>query len=582
MECPAYSREDPGSRPLAHRLNGFPLALATAGAFLKQTPVDCTTYLQQYEEVWQVSRRRVSQLPEYSSRTLYTTWSLSLSQIKDEMPEAVELLEFLAYFDHQDIWYELLSVKEDRNQPSWFRYLTSRKFFFVEAMAVLTRYCLVETHHETDSYSLHTCVHDWTLNGLKDEIDMSRYWLAFDCVAHHVDTEDADDVSGIRYRRFTGHAKRFLHTRFREATDQGGPFKARLKEFLDLARLLEKQLLYDAAEEMYLLMLEKNEAAANSNPRGYLATINNVALLYRKQHRLDEAEKMFQQALVGYEKLVGLEHRWTLNTINNLGLLYKSLGRLDESEQMYKKALLGKEKLLGRDHVLTVDTVFNLALLYDDLGRLDEAENLYQSALGGYEKTLGRDHPVTLNTGYNLALLYMKQGRLDEAERLFQQALAGYEIALGPHHLSTLSAINSLNRLGMLYGRVGRLDKAEAMHSRALTGKKKALGSDHTSTLATASLLGDLFFEQGRFDEAEEMLLWALAGYDKSKLSETLDALMVVYNMGTLYRSQEKVEKATEMFERARNGFEKTLGSDHPYTIDAVDKLKLVLAVEKE
>jgi hypothetical protein len=64
---------DPGARSLACRLNGFPLALTTADAFLKQTPVDYTTYLQRYEETWQVTRTLISQLPEYPSRTLYTT-----------------------------------------------------------------------------------------------------------------------------------------------------------------------------------------------------------------------------------------------------------------------------------------------------------------------------------------------------------------------------------------------------------------------------------------------------------------------------------------------------------------------------
>jgi hypothetical protein len=56
-------------RSLTRRLTAFPLALATAGAFLKQTSVDCTAYLQRYEEVWQITRTPVSQPPECPTRT---------------------------------------------------------------------------------------------------------------------------------------------------------------------------------------------------------------------------------------------------------------------------------------------------------------------------------------------------------------------------------------------------------------------------------------------------------------------------------------------------------------------------------
>ncbi len=281
---------------MARRLDGLPLALATAGAFLKQTPVDCTTYLQRYEEVWQVSQTRVSQLPEYPSRTLYTTWSLSLAQIENEMPLAARLLAFLAYLDHQHIWYELLSGCKDSNQPSWFRELTSQKFVFIEAMLVLTRYCLVETHHETDSYSLHTCVHDWTLDGLNREVDWSQHWLAFDCVASHIGADDWEYMSDSRYQLFVGHAMRLVHGRFAVVADQQHSISRRLDQIDYLAQLLQGQIQLDSAQRMYLL------------------------------------------AVAGREKALGWEHKSTLNTVHNLGSLYADLGRLEEAEQMYSRA----------------------------------------------------------------------------------------------------------------------------------------------------------------------------------------------------------------------------------------------------
>jgi hypothetical protein len=159
---------DPGVRQLARRLDGLPLALATAGTFLRQSSVSFSKYLQQYEDKWQVTPEPAHELPDYPTRTLYTTWNLSLVQIEQEMPQAVKLLPFLAYLDHQDIWYDLLRVGQGIDRLQWFTDLTRDEFLFEQAMTTLVRYGLVEGHHQTGSYSLHVCVHDWTLDGLKN------------------------------------------------------------------------------------------------------------------------------------------------------------------------------------------------------------------------------------------------------------------------------------------------------------------------------------------------------------------------------------------------------------------------------
>ena len=76
------------------------------------------------------------------------------------MPQAAKLLAFLAYLDHQDIWYDLLRVGPGTDRPQWFTDLTSDEFLFEQAMTTLAGYCLIEGHHQTGSYSLHVCVHD--------------------------------------------------------------------------------------------------------------------------------------------------------------------------------------------------------------------------------------------------------------------------------------------------------------------------------------------------------------------------------------------------------------------------------------
>jgi hypothetical protein len=71
-----------------------------------------------------------------------------------------QLLMLLAYFDNQNVSYELLHAGTSKSSPAWLIELTNEPSDFADAMSVLSEYCLVETRPGTDSYSIHICVHD--------------------------------------------------------------------------------------------------------------------------------------------------------------------------------------------------------------------------------------------------------------------------------------------------------------------------------------------------------------------------------------------------------------------------------------
>jgi tetratricopeptide (TPR) repeat protein len=389
----------------------------------------------------------MEELSDYPSRTLYSTWNLSFMGVEQQNPRAAHLLQFLAYLDHQDIWFELLHSGQREDQPAWFTELTGDEFMFEDAMQVLIRHCLVETHHQTGSYSLHTCVHDWTLDGLNHQIDARRYWLAFDCVASHIGADDWEHLSAIRYQRFTGHAKRLVHGRFHVAARQQSSVGSRLNSMVELAELLRQRVQYDAAEEMCLRALAGYEKALGRDHTSTLDTVNNLGNLYGAQGKLGEAEEMYLRALAGYEKALGRDHTSTLDTVNNLGILYGDQGKLGEAEEMCLRALAGYEKALGRDHTSTLDTVNNLGNLYGDQGKLGEAEEMCLRALAGYERASQSKTIPALNTIYNMALLYCDQSKVEEAKAMLQRALAGGKKILGPHHSYTRDIVNRLKEL---------------------------------------------------------------------------------------------------------------------------------------
>ena len=289
----------------------------------------------------------------YEDRQLYSTWQLSLDHIKQQSEISSKLLQLWAYFDNQDLWFELL--REGRTGgPQWLCQLTEDELSFNEAVRVLCDYGLIDVDKssegnvvESQGYGMHSCVHSWTVHVVNQEWDSEMAGVAVECVGRHA-PENNVQHSWLTQRRLLRHLTRCWGYIIDGRLDEDG----------------KDWILYNF---------------------GYVCS---------NQGRFDKAEKMYLRALKGFEKAWGPDHTSTLDTVNNLGNLYADLGRLDEAEKMYLRALQGYKKALGQEAVKTyipaLNTAQNMAVLFQQTGRTQEAEGLYKQALFGVEAVFGR------------------------------------------------------------------------------------------------------------------------------------------------------------------------------------------------
>ncbi|KAH7009072.1 P-loop containing nucleoside triphosphate hydrolase protein [Microdochium trichocladiopsis] len=411
-------QDDSDAKDLVRELDGLPLALATAGAYLKRAPISIRKYLRYYQESW-VRLTGNLHLGSYADRTLATTWQLSYEHVQTQNPLAAHLLQWWAYFNNEDIWFGLFRARSGMG-PVWMEQL-SEELNFNDAMGVLHDYGLVEPT------TIFQEIQGYIESVASQESDVSSDWA-----------------------------------------------------FNSLGDLYSDQGKLGEAEKMYLRALDGYEKALGPDHTSTLDTVNNLGILYLRQGKLSEAEKMYLRALDGYEKALGPDHTSTLDTVNNLGILYWRQGKLGEAEKMYLRALDGKEKALGPEHTSTLHTVNNLGNLYSDQGKLDEAEKMYLRALDGKEKALGPEHTSTLHTVNNLGILYSDQGKLSEAEKMYLRALDGYERAVGLDKVTTYRpAINTLSNLGSLRSKQGNVGQARQYYQRAYDGLDQLLGPLH-------------------------------------------------------------------------------------------------------
>ncbi|KAK4118976.1 hypothetical protein N657DRAFT_650651 [Parathielavia appendiculata] len=554
-------RKDAAAVQLARKLDGLPLALSTAGAYLDNVATSFAEYLEMYRKSWLRLQKTTPGLLSYEDRALYSTWDISYAQVEQQNMTSARLLQLWAYFGNEDLWFELL-LGGRSSSPQWFRELTGDMLGFTDAVRVLCDYGLVEADTslkergtESRGYGMHGCVHSWTIHVLNEVRNIEMAQLAMRCVGLHVPTNMERDYWVVQ-RRLMQHADRCLEM---VVMDRVSILEGDEWVLHNLGDFYTSQGRLSDAQAMYERALQSKEKALGPEHTSTHSTVNNLGLLYKAQGRLSDAEAMYERALRGSEKVLRPEHTSTLITVNNLGDLYADQGRFSDAEAMYERALRGKEKALGPEHTSTLATVNNLGNLYANQGRLSDAEVLYKRALQGYKKALGPEHTSTLDTVNNLGLLYADQGRLSDAEAMYERALQGREKALGTEHTSTLDTVNNL---GLLYADQGRLSDAEAMYERALRGREKALGPEHTSTLDTVNNLGLLYADQGRLSDAEAMYERALRGREKALGSEHTLTLSTVNNLGRLYAYQGRLSDAEVMYKRALRGYEKVLGPE--------------------
>jgi tetratricopeptide (TPR) repeat protein len=381
----------------------------------------------------------------------------------------------------------------DSDSPSWMRRLVKDEISFHQTVRVLCDHGLVEPDSnsgeltESCGYSIHKCVHLWTIHVLNKPWDTSLARLAIQFVGSHV-PDARGDRPWLTRQRLSQHTARcrYVLNNIVQGEEMIWPC-------LQLGDMYKQEGKLTDAEWMYERALHDSERACGPENEATLDAVNNLANVFRSQGRLDEAEKMYQRALHGTEKALGPMDSSTLDTVNSLGNLYADQDKLTEAEQMYQRALEGYEKAYGATNTITLDPVNNLGLLYTKQGKFDEAEKMYQRALKGYEEELGPKHTVTLDTFNNLGILYADHGKVVEAEQIYRRVLQGYEETLGEDSMMAhIPALNTLWNIAELSENQGDLENAQTLYTKALLGYNKALGTNHPTSQESQDKVDEL------------------------------------------------------------------------------------------
>jgi tetratricopeptide (TPR) repeat protein len=391
----ASAQDRAKAREISQVMDGLPLALDQAGAYIDETACGLAGYLNLYRtRRAQLLKRRGGLVADHPE-PVATTWSLSFETVEKANPAAADLLRLCAFLHPDAIPEEIITEGADELGPT-LQPVAADPFELNAAIEELRKFSLLRRDPDAKTLTIHRLVQEV----LKDRMSkkMQRRWAERTVRAVSSAFPSAEYETWERCKRCLPHAQTCA-----ELIEQWD------MEFAEAERLLA-------------------EAASYLDDRA----------------QYGEAEALYQQAIAIGEKTLGLEHPTVATRLNNLALLYDEQGKYAEAEPLFRRAIVIDEKAYGPEHPELATYTNNLALLYSEQGKYAEAEPLYQRAIVIDEKAYGPDHPEVATDLNNLGVLYWKQGKYGQAEPLYQRALAIGEKTLGPEHPQMAVRFNTL------------------------------------------------------------------------------------------------------------------------------------------
>jgi tetratricopeptide (TPR) repeat protein len=349
------SSDEPAAAAVAELLGWLPLALEQAGAYVRETRIALSAYLDRLREFPTLTMAKGRPRDRDPADTVATTWQVSIERIQP-VPGAKPLLEVFAFLGPEEIPRQLFAQQLD-SSPEELAVLAVDPFALDAAVAAAHRYGLVKANEHA------LVMHRLLQQVIRDSLDL--------------DQQHDRAATALRLVRAASPDE---HTN--------------LDAWPTYAQLVAHVLTVTGHAETL---------AIDPESTAWLLNETGLYLWQRADHQ--QARRLLERALALDEARQGPDHPTTTLSLNNLANVLRAQGDLDGARRLSERALAIREARLGPDHPTTATSLNNLALVLRARGDLDGARRLFERALAIYEVRLGPDHPDTVRTRQRLAAL---------------------------------------------------------------------------------------------------------------------------------------------------------------------------------
>ena len=556
---------------LARTLDGLPLALDQAGAYLEESGCSLATYLELYQSRQEMLLKRRSHTPTDYPYSVASTWSLAFQQVEQTSSLAADLLRLCAFLAPDAIPQSMLRAAmaspvftRDAGEPD--------ALVVEEAIQVLRHFSLVRRDPDRQTLTIHRLVQAV----LRDQMgaQLRRQWAEQAVRAVYA------AFPGVHYETYPECQRCLPHAiacvPLIEAYGLAFP---EVVQLLDRAASYMNDLaLYSQSIPLFQRALRLCEQIHGHEHPVTATLLDHLALTYQERGQYDEADLLYQRALEIRERVLGPEHPDTATTYFDLDWLYYLQGKYQQAEEAAERALEIRERVLGPGDGDTIDVLGDLGMIYITLEKYEQAEAVLMRALTSYERLFGPNYQALGDPLNQLGVLHLKLGNHEQAEQFFKRGIAlEQQMHPGGHP----SIFRLTDNLGTVYEQRGDFQQAEVYYRQALAYFERNLGPEHPDALTASSRLAWIFHLQGKDELAEQRFLHIIKVREETQGLEHMNLAPLLYRLASIYMQQDRYEEAEPLLQRAMFMQERGLGAEHSDT-QATRRLYLQLLERKE
>jgi tetratricopeptide (TPR) repeat protein len=550
---------EPDAWRLADKLGDLPLALEQAGAMLSETGMLVDVYLQLLDE--QVTKIMAEgKSPDYPW-SMTAAWKLSVSALRDRLPQALELLRCFAFFGPEPI---PRSAVRRGAQPTGTAVsdVISNPILMATAIRELGRYALVTLDGNTVS------VHRLIQALLRDELTAEQaadYRHEAQLILAAAAPSNADDP-----RTWSRFAELLPHVNS-QSTDLPASREPAVRELaLAAMRYLYQSGDYESGLELANRFIKAWTLASGAENADVLRAQRHRGNILRLLGRYRESYQVTEEAFASCRATLGESDPTTLSLRTSFGADLRARGRFADALALDEESRGLLETAYGPADPRTLRLLSSLALdsgLNSDYGK---AQQLYREAFQGMSPATAEATAADVLGAWNgLSWTLRLQCGYQEAYDVIQDAVDYGRDAegMGPDHLATLRSVIAYTVVCRWLPEK-RLDGLEVSKA-TLDLMTRRFGANHPDTLAMAISMSNLLrtISESHYAEALELAQSTMALYPRVYGENHPYHYGCLTNLALLRRITGDPVSARDLDKRALDGLTSALGPEHHFTL---------------
>ena len=487
---------------IARQLEGLPLALELAGAYLRHSRgVSWTSYADLLEREG-IKARGLGNGPLASftrhNADLYATLRIDESLFEDS-PLLREALDLLAWSGSASMGRNLLTVLLDHDEGG--AAALDVALGEAETLRILKR-GQGPTDPVNPRFHMHRLVREVRRAEVPLELGPARWLIVLERLGNWFEERREDFSHLSSYEAELDHLEAWQ------------AHAARLGHAREAARLMwlraypyyhqgQFQRAHDLVESAFALF--KSTAVQDLEFEARL--LDDLGNTLSRLGDARKAIELNQNALDIRRQILGERHHDTASSFDSVGIALGELGEHRKALEYHQKALDIRREVLGEKHSDTATSLNNVGSALSNLGNHHNAFEHQQKALDISRKIYGEKHPATAIALNNLGVTLGFTGDHPKALDYKQKSLdIGREI-LGEKHPDTATWINNV---GSTLKDLGNYRGAMINAQRALDIRHDVLGENHPDTATSHHNVAIILSGQGKFVDAFNHMKMAL------------------------------------------------------------------------